>query len=79
MKKAQFADIRTKMRMGAVRGTADALTEAVMSAGSNAQKVAIVLDGLKAKSRRDGDMWLNLAVRERVVSAAVKAQVDANR
>ena len=79
VKKAQFADIRTKMRMGAVRGTADALTEAVMSAGSNAQKVAIVLDGLKAKSRRDGDMWLNLAVRERVVSAAVKAQVDANR
>ena len=67
--------IRTKLRIGILRGEADPLVDTLLSAGSNNEKVAI-LDAARDTMAEDAfAAWLSMAVRQRVISRQVRADV----
>ena len=64
--------IRTKLRIGILRGEADPLVDTLLSAGSNNEKVAI-LDAARDTMAEDAfAAWLSMAVRQRVISREVR-------
>ncbi len=79
MPKAQRAEeekgILKKLRMGVARGSRDEITETIMGATSNNQKVQTILDGLPNVKQRE--TWLQKALQEGVISPAVAKAVRA--
>ena len=65
----------TKFRMGLVRGEADPVVDAVMSATSNAQKAAVILKAAEHWSNAELGRWIAQARQEGVVSEAVQDAV----
>ena len=57
--------------VGLARGGADALTDVVMSAGSNAQKIAAIRRAAERMPATDLAGWLRSAEREGIISAEV--------
>jgi N12 class adenine-specific DNA methylase len=72
---AEYRDVLKKMRMGLARGQADPLTDAVLAATSNAQKVAVILKGGDGMAAAEVTAWLQRATQEQVVSPQVRADV----
>ena len=67
--------IRTKLRIGILRGEADPLVDTLLSAGSNTEKVAI-LDAAQDTMAEDAfEAWLGMAVDQRIISRDVRADV----
>lgn len=75
----RFQAIRTRMRIGAARGGDDPLVDAVLSATTTAQKVAVILAASAVRSETDLTEWLQTASQEGAISAAVVAEVKAQR
>lgn len=71
----RLPQLRTKLRVGVARGDADPLVDAVLSATSNNQKVAIIQQAGQEMTAADFDTWLRAAVRERVISDNLDAAV----
>jgi len=71
----KLAEVHKKLRMGLVRGQADPLTDAVMGATSNAQKVASILDARNDMSAAEYEAWILRATQLGVISPAVRTQV----
>ena len=63
--------LRTKIRVGALRGTADPYVDAVLGASSNAQQVAILQEMATQMDATAFDAWLQFAVQEGVISKMV--------
>jgi hypothetical protein len=68
----QFQTIQKKLRMGVNRGSADPLSDSVMSAQSNAQKLAVIKSASQTMSRSDMQHWLMTATRQGVISPNVR-------
>jgi hypothetical protein len=66
--------IEKRLRMGVVRGKADPLVDAVLSATSNAQKVAILTEAAKEQPAGEFSTWLVKAKIEEVISDEVYTQ-----
>ena len=67
--------IRTKLRIGILRGEADPLVDTLLAAGSNNEKVAI-LDAARDTMAEDAfEAWLAMAVDQRIISREVRADV----
>ncbi len=67
--------IRTKLRVGILRGEADPLVDTLLSAGSNTEKAAI-LDAARDTMSEDAfAAWLVMAVDQRIISRDVRADV----
>ena len=67
--------IRTKLRIGILRGEADPLVDTLLSAGSNTEKVAI-LDAARDTMAEDAfEAWLAMAVNQRIISRDVRVDV----
>lgn len=60
-----------KLRMGSLRGESDALTDAVLSAGSNAQRVAALVEASASMSQKEFTTWMMRARQEGVISPNV--------
>lgn len=60
-----------RLALAVVRGSADAMTEAVMEASSNAQKAAIIKTGRDSMSTVDFNRWKTEALQQHVISPAV--------
>lgn len=67
-------DIAKRIRMGAIRGEADALTDAVMGAASTQERVAIIRQHFKGRTEAR-DAWVRRALREEILSAAAAKAV----
>jgi hypothetical protein len=65
-KREDRSRILKKIRMGVTRGGTDALVDAVMSAGSTQQRVAIIREALKGREEREA--WAKQARKENVIS-----------
>ena len=60
--------ISKKLFLGAVRGEADPLVEEVMSAGSNAEKKALIAVGRKSMTASEYQSWITRAMNQKVIS-----------
>ena len=67
--------ILTKLKMGNTRASSDALLDVVMSATSNAQKVAVIKEAAKGMSKEELTAWVNQAAGAGAISGQVRADV----
>jgi len=72
---ARWPVLRRQVAMGIARVGGDALTDAVLSATSNAQKTAILVEGSKSLGHDRFLDWLDAARREGLVSKPLEAQI----
>jgi len=70
--------ILTKLKMGNTRASSDALLDVVMSATSNAQKVAVIKEAAKGMSKEELTGWVNQAAGAGAISGQVRADVLRN-
>ena len=68
---AQRSRVRARMRVGVLRGEDDPLLNTVLSAGSNAQKVAIIRSAGERMRPAELETWLREAVRAKGISMNV--------
>lgn len=71
----ETVDVLRRLNMGLARQGSDALTDAVLSAGSNAQKIAVITRAAAGMSDATLRGWLIEARRQRIVSSEVAAGV----
>ena len=64
--------LQNKFRRSLVRGESDTIADALLSATSNPEKVAILLDARQSMRREVFDTWLRDAVRQKVVSEPLR-------
>jgi hypothetical protein len=67
--------LRTKLRVGAKRGEADPVVDAVLAATSTDQKVALIREAGASMTTKAFQEWLQMAVREQVISREVAGAV----
>ena len=67
--------ILTKLKMGNTRASSDALLDVVMSATSNAQKVAVIKEAAKGMSKEELTGWVNQAAGAGAISGQVRADL----
>jgi hypothetical protein len=69
-------EIQDKIDLGLVEGSNDFIVDALMSATSNDQKVAIILKGAETMSPKTYNKWIRVAVQNGAVSPLVAADVE---
>jgi hypothetical protein len=75
----EYRDVLKKIRMGAARGSADPIADAVMGATSNTQRVAVLVEASEKMGDAAFDAWLRRAIREQVISADVASTTRKQR
>jgi N12 class adenine-specific DNA methylase len=74
-KQEKRREVLARLQTGAKRGEADPLTDAVLGARSNQQKVAAIVSGTSEMSATERREWLKDAVNYRVISPQVRDKV----
>ena len=67
--------IQTKIKLAIARGGSDPVIDALMSANSDDQKVAVLLRASGMTEKSEFDKFLMEAVREKVISPEVRVEV----
>ena len=67
--------LKTQMALSVKHGEADVLAEPVLSAGSNEEKVAIIVSARPNYTSAEFEKWLSAAVRQKVISPQVLVDV----
>jgi hypothetical protein len=76
-KSKKTMEVQKKIKLGAVRGSADPLVEEVMSAQSNAEKRALI--ERQSMSAQELQGWLDRAASNGVISRELSAQIKTGR
>ena len=74
-REANAQRLKAKMTLSVLHGEADALAEPVLSAGSNEEKVAIIVTARPTYTSAEFEKWLREAVRQKVISPQVLVDV----
>lgn len=75
LQKKRLDSLRTRLRIGIQRGSADPVVDALLSATSNDQKVAILTQARQTMTPAAFDAWLTTAVREGAISQVLYGQI----
>ena len=67
--------VQTKLELSILHGTADTLSDLVVSAGSNEAKIAMILGERSSFAPEKFEQWLSAAVRRKVISPQVRIDV----
>lgn len=72
----RVTETKKKLRMGLARGESDPVTDAVMAATTNGQKIGIILKAQKSMGAEEFSRWLARAKDQKVVSENVAKELD---
>lgn len=75
-KRDKFTDIQKRIRLGSVRAATDPVVEALFSAQTIDQKVAVLLKAAEGQPPQEFQFFLNQLVREGVLSAPARGRIQ---